>query len=400
MTSRRMIWTMAIGCGLSVANLYYSQPLLEVMARDFGVSDRAMGLVATLAQVGYALGLLFFVPLGDLVERRGFIVAMLAAVTLNLLALAAAPGFVWLAVASCCLGATTIVPQLIIPFAATIAPDHERGKVVGTVMSGLLVGILSARTISGVVGNYLGWRAMYGIAAALMAALILAIRTSLPSSAASAVGLSYPMLMRSMGALYRSEPVLRHSALFGAMTFGAFSAFWTNLAFHLSRPPFGYGSEIVGLFGIIGVGGALAAPLIGIFADRRSARWTIGLGLLLMLAAFAVFAGLGNTLGGMIGGVILLDLGVQCSHVSNQARIYALRPEARNRLNTIYMVTFFCGGAVGSFGGSQAWSRWGWSGVCAMGSAFLMIALAAFRATRHDMTPLGAAPSTRIDDSL
>ncbi len=343
---------------------------------------------------------LFFVPLGDLLERRGFIVAMLAAVTLNLMAVAAAPGFLWLAVASFCLGATTIVPQLIVPFAATIAPGRERGKVVGTVMSGLLVGILSARTISGVVGNYLGWRAMYAIAAALMAALILAVRTILPRSTPSVVGLSYSKLLRSMGELDRTEPVLRHSALFGAMTFGAFSAFWTNLAFHLSRPPFGYGSQIVGLFGIIGVGGALAAPWIGIFADRRSARWAIGLGLLLMLAAFAVFAGLGNTLGGMIGGVILLDLGVQCSHVSNQARIYGLRPEARNRLNTIYMVTFFCGGAIGSFGGSQAWSRWGWSGVCAVGSAFLVIALAAFRATRQDQPLSEAAASTIAGDPL
>jgi predicted MFS family arabinose efflux permease len=384
MMSRRTVWIMAIGCGLSVANLYYSQPLLADMAGYFRVTARQMGVATTVAQVGYALGLLLFVPLGDLLERRGFILVMLAAVTLALAAVALSPSFVWLCAASLALGASTIVPQLIVPFAATLADPAERGRVVGTVMSGLLIGILSARTVSGLVGNLLGWRAMYWIAAGLMVALAFALRAFLPRPPPSISGLSYPALLRSLGELIRNEPVLRHSALFGAMTFGAFSAFWTTLAFHLAGPPFRYGSDVVGLFGLIGVGGALAAPLIGIFADRRSARWTIGLGLLVMLAAFAVFAAFGHHLAGMVIGVILLDLGVQCSHISNQARIYALRPEARNRLNTVYMVTFFCGGAVGSLAGSQAWDRWGWEGVCALGAAFLVVALASFRMTATD----------------
>lgn len=388
---------MAVGCGLSVANLYYNQPLLVDIARDFQVGDREMGLVTMLSQVGYAVGLFCFVPLGDLLERRGFILVMLGAVTLALAAVAVSPSFPWLAIASLLLGVATIVPQLIIPFAAAIAEPGDRGKVVGTVMSGLLIGILSARTVSGVVGGWFGWRAMYGIAAVLMVGLLLAFRGLLPRSDAAASGLSYGGLLRSLVGLIREEPVLRQSALLGAMIFAAFSAFWTTLAFHLAGPPFGYRSDAVGLFGLIGVGGALAAPLIGGFADRRSARWTIGLGLWLMLASFALFAALGRTLAGMVGGVVLLDLGVQCGHVSNQTRIYGLRPEARNRLNTVYMVTFFCGGAVGSLAGSQAWSRWGWTGVCTAAAGFLAVALVGFHTTMHDspadLRPNASAPA-------
>ncbi len=214
----------------------------------------------------------------------------------------------------------------------------------------------------------------------MMVGLIAAFRLFLPRSEPAASGLSYANLLRSLGELAREEPVLRHAAFLGAMTFAAFSVFWTTLAFHLAGPPFGYRSDAVGMFGLIGVGGALAAPLIGGFADRRSAGWTIGLGLWLMLLAFAIFAVLGWTLAGMIVGVILLDLGVQCSHVSNQTRIYGLRPEARNRLNTIYMVTFFCGGALGSLLGSQAWSRWGWPGVCAVGAGFIALGLVGYSA--------------------
>jgi predicted MFS family arabinose efflux permease len=355
--------------------------LLAEIAEDFHVTARQMGVATTIAQVGYALGLLFFVPVGDLLERRGFILVMQAAVTLALAAVALSPTFGWLCVASLFLGASTIVPQLLVPFAAHLAAPGERGRVVGTVMSGLLIGILAARTVSGVIGHALGWRAMYWIASGLMVALTLALRAFLPRTPAAASGLSYIRLLKSMGELIRAEPVLRDSALLGAMTFAAFSAFWTCLAFHLAGPPFYYGGDVVGLFGLIGVGGAMAAPLIGVFADRRSARWTIGLGLLAMIGSFGVFAGFGHQLAGMVTGVILLDLGVQCSHVSNQTRIYSLRPEARNRLNTVYMVSFFCGGAGGSLLGSQAWDRWGWQGVCAVCAFFLLVALAAFRMT-------------------
>lgn len=378
MTARPTIVVMAVGCALTVANLYYSQPLFVEMARDFQVGQREMGIVSMMGQVGYALGLLLFVPLGDLLERRRFIMVMTAAVAIALLAVAASPSFRWLAASTLLLGFTTIIPQLIIPFAATIADPQDRGKVVGTVMSGLLVGILSARTVSGVVGGVLGWRSMYWVAAILMVCLVAAIHRYLPNPPQPSTGLSYRELLGSLTEIVRSEPVLRHSAVFGALTFAAFSAFWTTLAFHLSRPPFGYGSNLVGLFGLIGIGGALASPLIGGLADRRSARGTIGLGLVMMLGSFVLFGTLGRTLPGMILGVIALDLGVQCSHVSNQTRIYALRPEARSRMNTIYMVTFFCGGALGSLAGAYAWGLAGWTGVCLVCGAFLAIALVVF----------------------
>ena len=279
MIEKRTLRAMAVGSGLAVANNYYAQPLLADMGRHFGVSDRRMGLVAMLSQVGYAAGLLLFVPLGDRLERRSFILSMLGAVTVALLGIAAAPSFAWLAAASLAVGITTITPQLLVPFAAHLAEPQERGRVVGTVMSGLLIGVLAARTVGGFVGEYLGWRAMYVIAAAVMIALALALRARLPRSDPGASGLSYPALLRSIGGLVRDEPVLRQSCLFGAMSFGAFSAFWSTLAFHLSRPPFGYPSGVVGLFGLVGIVGALAASLAGRSADRRSPRWGIGMGL-------------------------------------------------------------------------------------------------------------------------
>jgi len=351
---------MAVACGLAVANIYYAQPLLADMGRYFGVPDRRMGLVSMLSQVGYATGMLLFLPLGDRLERRSFILAMLGAVTVALLGVAAAPSFAWLAAASLAVGVTTMTPQLLVPFAAHLAEPAERGRVVGTVMSGLLIGILAARTVSGVVGGSLGWRTMYGIAAVVMVALAVSLKGLLPRSQPEGLGVTYFGLLRSIGGLLRDEPVLRQSCLLGAMSFGAFSAFWTTLAFHLARPPFGYGSGVVGLFGLAGIVGALAAPLAGRFADRRSPRWTIGAGLACILLSYAVLYEFGGRVHGMVVGVILLDLGAQSAHVSNQSRIYAIRPEARSRMNTAYMVAYFVGGALGSYGGAWGWGRAGW----------------------------------------
>ncbi|QDV34617.1 MFS transporter [Tautonia plasticadhaerens] len=381
MIGRRTLWAMAVGCGLSVANLYYAQPLLADMAADLGVSDRRMGTVAMLSQVGYAAGMLLFVPLGDRLERRSFILTTLGAVTVALLGVAAAPGYPWLAAASLAVGVTTIAPQLLIPFAAHLAGPGERGRVVGTVMSGLLIGILAARTVSGVVGEHLGWRAMYALAAALMVALALALRVLLPRSQPEHSGMGYLGLLRSIGGLLREEPALRQSCLFGAMGFGAFSAFWTTLAFHLTGPPFGYEAGAVGLFGLVGVAGALAAPLAGRLADRRSPRSTIGAGLSLVLVSFLIFAGLGRTLWGLVAGVVLMDLGAQSAHISNQSRIFAVRPEARSRMNTAYMVAAFAGGALGSYGGAWGWGLAGWRGVCVVGLAMTTAGLIAFAAT-------------------
>lgn len=384
MIARRTVWIMAIGSGLSVANLYYSQPLLERMGVEFGASASRMGIVATATQVGYAVGMLLIAPLGDLMERRKLISATLIATALALAAVAVSPSFAWLAVASLVLGIATVTPQVIVPFAAAIAEPHERGKVVGTVMSGLLIGILLARTASGFIGSHLGWRAVYWLAAALMIVLMAAMAKALPRSTPTLVGTSYGALMRSIVGLVRDLPALRASALFGGLAFASFSVFWTVLAFHLATPPFHYGSDVVGLFGLVGAAGAAAAPLVGTFADRRGPRISIGLGLATMLAAYAVLAVFGRSIAGLVAGVLLLDVGAQCNHISNQTRIYGLLPEARSRLNTVYMVAFFLGGSLGSAAGAAAWPRYGWPGACAVGAGFVLAALGVFVATRRE----------------
>jgi predicted MFS family arabinose efflux permease len=379
--SRPLILTMAIASGVSVANLYYSQPLLVDIQRTFHASIRQVGFIPMCTQLGYALGMLMFVPLGDMVERRKLIVIMLAAVALALIAAAVSPSLVWLTVASLAIGVTTIVPQLIVPFAASLANPAQRGKVVGTVMSGLLIGILLARTVSGFVGAHLGWRAMYWIAAGLMALLALVLGFELPESRPSFSG-SYLQLMRSLPTLIKEQPVLREAALIGALLFGAFSVFWTTLVFLLEVPPYHYGSQVAGLFGLVGAVGALGASFAGRFADKRSPVLLVGLAIVITILSYFIFSLFGLNLWGLILGVVLLDLGVQAGHVTNQTRIYSLSTDVHNRVNTVYMVTYFIGGSIGSALGSWAWSAWGWNGVSIVGLLMLALALIVFVSAR------------------
>jgi predicted MFS family arabinose efflux permease len=388
-----LIIVMAVSCGLSVANLYYSQPLLADIQRDFGVSVREAGLIPMLTQVGYATGMLFFVPLGDMAEGRRLITTMLAAVACALLAAAVSPSFAWLASASLLIGLTTIVPQLIFPFAARLAGDEARGRTVGTVMSGLLLGILLARTLSGFVGARVGWRGMYGIAAGGMAVLALALRVLLPISQPLYRG-SYSRLMFSLVALTREHATLREASFTGAMLFGSFSAFWTTLVFLLSQPPYHYGSRAAGLFGLVGAIGALGANAAGRLSSLKESRTMLRFAICLAALSFAVMWSLWEHLFGLVVGALLLDLGVQGGHVSNQIRIYTLSAEAHGRLNTVYMVSFFVGGAAGSSLGTLGWSLWRWNGVCVTGLVMLLLALvsihlgkraASRRRTSHDL---------------
>ncbi len=375
---RRLIWIMAIACGLTVANLYYVQPILADMGRTFHVSISQVGAVATLGQIGFALGLLLVVPIGDIFSKRTLIVGMLGAATIALVAVALAPTLPFLIVASFILGIATVVPQIIVPFAATLANTHERGNVVGTVMSGLLIGVLLARTVSGFISAYFGWRSVYWIAAGLMILLAAALRMTLPPDRFQGKTISYPRLLVSLSDLARSEPLLREVGLFGAMAFGAFSAFWVTLSFFLETPPYHYGSEVAGLFGLVGVAGALAASVIGKLADRMESRILTGMMLLASLLSFLIMWLIGHWLWGLTIGVILLDLGVQGAHVSNQTRIYRLPENLRNRANSVYMVPYFIGGSLGSFLGTYSWSIAGWNGVCAAGALLLLIALGAY----------------------
>lgn len=362
---------MAIGTGGIVANIYYIQPLLSLIASHFAISATSAGTVAMLSQLGTALGMFFFVPLGDTKERRGLIVKLLLAACICLVAMATARNLWWLATASFGIGLTAATVHVIVPYAAHLAPKARRGSVIGTVMSGLLLGILLARTVSGLLGAWFGWRLPYLLSALLMLVIAALYRSRLPRSEPSST-LSWPQLIRSTGTLIRTQPVLVESSLVGASFFGAFSAFWTTLVFFLQRPPYHYGSAVAGLFGLVGAVGAAGAPLIGRRVDRRGARGNITFALLIVLVAFVVLWMFGGHMAGLIIGVILLDFGVQAGHVSNQTRIYALLPEARSRLNMVYMICYFSAGAIGSYAGTACWQHLGWKGVCAFGVGMIL----------------------------
>ncbi len=364
---------MAAGSGIAVANLYYIQPLLPDVGRALGASASAMGVIVMLTQLGFASGVLFFVPLGDISDRRRLILIMLVGAAVSLMALATATSYAWMGAASFFIGAFSVTPQMFVPFAAHLAAPHRRGRAVGIVMSGLLVGILASRTASGYLGSAFGWRAMYWIASALTLALAIVMAVSLPRSIGNA-RLSYGRLLGSLWELTRQSPALQESALAGAMLFGAFSAFWSMLAFRLETPPLHYGSQVAGLFGLVGVVGVAAAPIAGRLADRLNPRVTTRVALLVTALAFVMFGLAGHTLAGLVVGIIVLDAGVQAGHVTNMSRIHSLSPEARNRLNTVYMVSFFLGGAAGSVLAAYAWQRWLWSGVCGVGLGMSLIA--------------------------
>jgi predicted MFS family arabinose efflux permease len=368
------ILLLTVVAAFTVANLWYNQPLLPDIARTFRASEGEAGIVAVLTQVGYAVGLLCFVPLGDAVDARRLMLALLGGVTVALLAAAFAPSLGLLAAAGFAIGLFTVVPQVAIPMAAALSPPEHRGRVVGQIVGGLLVGVLGARVLAGFVGAAFGWRRMFILAAAMMLVTAIAVRLWLPTRRPSTT-LSYPQLMRSLIPIARAQPVIRDAALLGALAFGSFSAFWTTLAFRLEAPPLHYGSRVAGLFGLLGIAGAATAPIAGYFADKRSPRQTVGYALFAVAISWIVLAFAGHTLWGIAVGVVILDAGVQAAQVSNQARVYSLDAKLYSRLNTIYMASYFAGGALGSALASAAWDFFGWRGVCAVGIALTGAAL-------------------------
>ncbi|APM38074.1 MFS transporter [Clostridium kluyveri] len=370
----RLVWIMAIICGVTVANLYYNQPLLGELSRSFNVSTKDIGLVSTFTQIGYGIGMFFIIPLGDIIERKGMILKLLLASAISLLLFVSCKDIKAVIVCSFLVGFTTVIPQLIVPFAAELSLPEERGRVLGTVLRGLLAGILLARTISGFIGTFLGWRSMYYIAAVLMIILYIAVVRFLPKSEPLSRE-SYKNILISLKDIIKKESLLREASLSGAMMFGAFSIFWTTIIFFLESPSYNMGSKTAGLFSLIGISGVIAAPIIGSFSDKKGTKFTVGISIFFAAAGFVVFLIFGHNIVGLIIGLILLDLGTQSGQVSNQTRVHSLLPEARSRLNTVFMVAYFIGGALGSFIGTYSWNSYGWMGVCISGLTFLSIAL-------------------------
>ena len=365
----------AVTAGVAVANIYYAQPMVGLIADGFGISGTAAVECVTAAQLGYAAGIVLLVPLGDRVDRRRIMLWQGALLVVALLAAAAAPNLALLAVASVFIGVACTVAQQAVPFAAELAQEQERGRVVGQVMSGLLAGILLARTVSGVVGEQLGWRAMFVLGAALALALLAWLWRALPSSRPSGRG-SYGALLLSLLELTGRHRSLRRAAMVQGLLFGGFSAFWAVLALRLQGPPYGLGAEAAGLFGVVGLAGVLVAPLAGRLSDGRG-PWPVALaGILLVLPGWAVLAFMPGLVGIGIG-VVLLDAGVQATLIANQAAIFALAPAARSRVNTVFVTGIFFGGAIGSAGGSLAWALAGWPGVILFGAALAVLALVA-----------------------
>jgi predicted MFS family arabinose efflux permease len=364
---------LAIACGATVANLYYAQPLLDEISTAFRITQGKAALVVTLTQFGYALGMVALMPLGDLLENRALASRTLVATALALVVAGIAPGFGLFLAASVLVGMTSVVAQILIPFAAHLAPEDQRGRFVGTVMTGLLLGILLARTLASLVAAAWGWRTIYLVSAVLMIVVAVVLARLLPRHKPDH-GVTYPQLMRSIGELVRTEPALRRRALCQALMFGVFSCFWTSVAFELIRTH-GLNQAQIGLFALVGAAGAAAAPIAGRLGDRGYGRIGSGIALALGVVAMLVaWVGVHSLIVLALAGV-LLDLAVQGHQVLSQQEIYGLRADARARINTVFMTTIFVGGAIASGISGALYDAGGWAGVTLFGAALPLIGL-------------------------
>ncbi|MDY6797784.1 MAG: MFS transporter [Pseudomonadota bacterium] len=363
-----LTFIMALACGVAVANIYYAQPLLDTLARYFDVGQGSAGVIITMTQLGYATGLILLVPLGDLLERRRLITAMSVVTVLSLAGIALSPTIELFIVTALATGVTAVVAQVLVPFAAHMASDAERGRVVGRVMTGLLLGILLARVVSGSIADLLGWRAVYWIAAGIMILQTIMLARLLPREPAQST-MPYGRLLLSVLTLMREEPLLRRRIFYGALGFAAFSAFWTTIPFLLAQAPYHYPDSMIGLFGLLGVAGALSANFAGSLHDRGHSRSGTVLFQALIGVSFVLMAVYAHSLAAIILGIILLDLGVQGNQILNQSAIYQIRPDARSRITTAYMTCYFLGGAAGSAGAAYLYQFAGWTGACALGGA-------------------------------
>ena len=363
-----LLYLLSISAGLVVANLYYNQPLLHDIALSLKVTDSQVSNIALSTQIGYALGLLFVIPLGDKVSNLKIIRLNFFILVLSLLGAALSQSLSLLIFSSFLIGFTSTLPQLFVPMVAHLSDDKGRGRAIGIVMSGLLIGILGSRVLSGLVGEYFGWRSVFYGAAAVMTMLFFLLNAKLPVIQPK-FGESYAKLMKSLWFYLKTEPTLRLATLRGALAFGSLSAFWTTFVF-LMEDSFGYGSAIAGGFGLFGIAGALGATVVGKLNNRVKKSKLIIAGTILIILSWMIFLVSPHSIIGLIIGVVLIDLGVQGVHITNQNIVFSKNTEARNRVNTIYMVGFFIGGAAGTSFGSLAWNYFGWTGVSVVGLVF------------------------------
>ena len=365
---------MAIATGLVVASNYYAQPLLDTIALQFNLTTNMAGFIVTAAQLGYAAGLLFLVPLGDLFERKRLVLVMTSISAIGLL-ITALSSHIWqILLGTALTGLFSVVAQVLIPMAASIAKPHQRGKAVGTIMSGLLLGILLARTVSGAVAMVGGWRAIYWVAFVLLMILIIVLAIKLPRYQQKA-NLNYFQLIGSIGRLFFGTPVLAVRALLGALSFANFALLWTAMAFLLASPPFNYSEGTIGLFGLVGAAGALMASQAGRLVDKGRGKWLTTTGLILLLLSWIPIGLAHYSLMAFIIGVLILDLAVQAVHVTNQSTLYRILPEARNRITAGYMTSYFIGGALGSLLSGYAYEHAGWEGIAVSGAILTALSL-------------------------
>lgn len=372
--SRKLLMTMSIVAGISVANLYYNQPLLNMIKEELNVSDFLSNMIAMVSQIGYAMGLLFVIPLGDLFQRRNIVISNFTILIISLLTISFAPNINILLAASFLTGICSVIPQIFIPIAAIYSTPETKGKNVGIVLSGLLTGILGSRIISGLIGDWLGWREMYLIAAVMMfVSAIVCIRV-IPDIKPTFKG-SYPSLLRSLFKLVADYPLLRLYAARSAVAFGAFLAMWSCLAFKMAQKPFNAGSDIVGVLGLCGIAGAISASFLGQYIDKFGARKFNITGCMLMLLAWSLLYFGGNHYASIIAGIIIIDIGMQCIQLSNQTLMFRLCPQASNRMNTIFMTTYFIGGSIGTLLAGFAWEKMEWAGTAMVGALLVMTSL-------------------------
>ena len=392
---------LGLACAVGVSSIYYNQPLLLEMAHSFHTTPAHIGLVAVATQVGYACGLLLFVPLGDVAERRALMMRMFSAVAVALVLVAVAPTAALLIAASVLVGMMASVTHIVLPLAPDLVSDAQRGRAIGIVMTGLLLGILLARTFSGWVSKIHGWQWVFVIAAfinALFVPLLWKMMPRLPPRQ----NLRYGQAMSSLWQLWRTQPLLRESCTIGALVFASFSCFWTTLVFLLARD-YGLGAGVAGTFGVVGAAGAFIAPFAGRASDKHGPRWVVTLGIATLAASYVLLwigellhLPLAVHLAILVLGVVVLDLGAQMTQVANQTRIFGLVPGARSRLNTVYMTVYFAGAALGSWLSARVWDRWQWNGVCTLALSFL--ALAVLRHLTGSRTPTPNAHQSSAED--